>query len=82
MIKDDTIRSPASRFSARSRRRHRQLAAGYLINYSFYNVHRNQLLIYSVLVSSLGQLEIGLAVLRRRLYFAIVHALGIRCELV
>jgi len=64
------------------RRRNRCRRYRQLINYPFYNVHRIQLLRYSVKVSSLYQLEIGLAILCRRLYFAIVFHLGIRCELV
>lgn len=37
---------------------------------------------YSAAKAAVNQLEIGLAILCRRLYFAIVFHLGIRCELV
>ena len=62
------------------RRRNRCRRYRQLINYPFYNVHRIQLLRYSVKVSSLYQLEIGLAILRRRLKLSLY--LGIWCELV
>ena len=53
MIKDDTIRSPASRFSARSCRRHRQLAAGYLVDDAF-DISNHSFLLYIDVMQLMG----------------------------